>query len=97
MQKMFDADHPEAGIKILGINAFGYGNNKAVIAISDLPWLQDTKEADWWGTWEVTYRDVVILDRQGAAADVFNLTQHNLQDDDDYESLKALLLDAADR
>jgi hypothetical protein len=61
----------------------------------DLPWLLDTEKADWWGNWGVTLRDVVVLDRDGNEAVVFNLTEHNLDDPDEYATLKGLLLDSA--
>ena len=95
MQKDFDANHPDAGIYILGINEAGFDDNKAMYERRDLPWLLDSKEADLWGQWNVTFRDVIILDREGNEAGVFNLTEHNLDDPDEYEALKTLLLDIA--
>ena len=96
MQKDFDADYPEAGIFILGVNEIGYGGNSSIYEGRDLPWLLDTYEANWWGQWSVTLRDVVILDRDGDETDVFNLTEHNLDNPDEYEALKTLLLDSAE-
>jgi len=55
----------------------------------------DTTEADWWGNWGVTYRDVIILDRDGDEAGVFNLTENNLDIPDEYSALKTLLLNVA--
>jgi hypothetical protein len=71
------------------------GHNDVFCENADLPWLQDTRNADWWGNWAVTYRDVVILDREGNEQAVFNLTRHDLWNPDDYEALKALLLEIA--
>ena len=96
MHKDLDANHPDAGIFILGINEAGYGDNKTMYEGRDLPWLLDTKEADLWGSWDVTFRDVIILDRDGVEAGVFNLTEHNLDDPDEYGALKNLLLDIAE-
>ena len=96
MQKDFDADHPNAEIFILGINEAGSGDNQSMYKGRDLPWLLDTDEADWWGNWGVTFRDVIILDRDGNEVGVFNLTEHNLDDPDEYEALKAFLLDSAE-
>ena len=61
----------------------------------DIPWLQDTEEANWWGSWGITWRDVVVLDRDGNEVDVVNLTDHNLEDTEEYAAFKALLLDVA--
>jgi hypothetical protein len=61
----------------------------------DIPWLQDTEEANWWGSWDITWRDVVILDRDGNQADVVNLLEHDLEDTEEYAAFKALLLDVA--
>ncbi len=61
----------------------------------DIPWLQDTEEANWWGNWDITWRDVVILDRDGNQADVVNLLEHDLEDTEEYAALKTLLLNVA--
>ncbi len=97
LQKKIDAEHPNNDIFILGVNEAGLGNNEAMTEGSDLPWLLDTEEADWWGTWEAAYRDVVILDREGAEAEVFNLTEHDLQDPEEFAALEALLLEVAEQ
>ena len=77
-------------------------STKPVTAITRLyakggtfPWLQDTQEDDWWGTWGITYRDVVILNRDGNEEAVFNLTEHDLGNPNEYAAFKALLLDVA--
>ena len=88
-------ENPETGIVILGVNEAGYGNNEAICEGRDLPWLQDTQEDDWWGSWGITYRDVVILNRDGNEEAVFNLTEHDLGNPNDYAAFKALLLDIA--
>ncbi len=95
MKKELDTNHPKAGIFILGINGAGYPDNTAIYEGRDLPWLLDIKQADWWGSWGATYRDVIILNRSGNEAGVFNLTEHNLGDPDEYATLKSLLLGIA--
>ena len=50
-------------------------------------------EVDAWTQWEVVYRDVIILDRDGAPVGVFNLTEHDLSMMGEYAALKGLLLD----
>ncbi len=64
---------------------------------ADLPLLQSTLETDWWEDWQVFYRDVVILDRDGNQVDVFNLTDHDLVNEDEFQALKTLLLEIAER
>jgi hypothetical protein len=95
MQKELIAEYPNVGIVILGVNETGYGNNEAMYEGVDLPWLQDTEADNWWGTWGVTLRDVVILDRDGEGAGVLNVTEHDLANSDEYDSLKKMLIDVA--
>ncbi|WP_096326998.1 hypothetical protein [Nannocystis exedens] len=66
-----------------------------MVAGRSIPLLQDVGEVDAWARWEVVYRDVVILDRDGAPVGVFNLTEHDLAQMGEYEALKGMLLDAA--
>ena len=61
----------------------------------DLPWLQDTTAADWWGRWSPTYRDVIIVDGKGEVAAIYNLTEHSLTEDANYAELEALLVSIA--
>ena len=62
----------------------------------DLPWLQETAGVvSVWTTWNVTFRDLVILDVENATTDVYNLTEHDLGVAGNYEALKALLRGAA--
>ncbi len=43
----------------------------------------------------MTYRDVVILNRDGSEADVFNLSDHNLSDTEEYAALRDMILEDA--
>jgi hypothetical protein len=72
------------------------GGNDTVCAGRDLPWLQDTEEQDVWISWGISYRDVVVVDEQNKPLSVFNLTDHNLGLPAQYDSLKAILREAAD-
>lgn len=77
------------------MNAEGYeSSNEDVCDGRDLPWLQDTTDEDVWDTWDVTYRDVIILDGNNELYDVFNLTTYGLSDSDNYEALMDLLITA---
>ncbi len=96
MQSELDQMDLDLPIQILGINEAGYdAYNDYMTFGRNLPWLQDTYSANVWGTWDVTYRDVVILDADNTRYAVYNLTQHDLHDPDNYETLKQLLLEAA--
>jgi len=44
----------------------------------DIALLQDTPDQDAWGTWGVTYRDVIVLDHDSAIIGVVNLTEFDL-------------------
>jgi len=68
----------------LAINEDGYGPPDRQDAVDlavetvDLPLLQDTEAEDVWHDWAITYRDVVILDRNNEQVGVFNLTGTSL-------------------
>jgi hypothetical protein len=61
-----------------------------------LPVLQDTDETQLWARWEVTYRDVRVLDASGAVHGVYNLTEHDLSDPANVAELQAVLEGARD-
>ena len=66
-----------AAHRILGLNEVGHeSGNDAFCEGRDLPWLQDTADAGVWQEWGVVYRDVVILDADGEAVEVYNLTEN---------------------
>ena len=69
--------------------------NASITNGRDLPWLQDTTEANVVASWAVTYRDLVVLDDDNEVFSVYNLTSHDLSNPDNYATLKAILLDAA--
>ena len=96
MQQEFDADYPDLGIQIIGVNEAGYSSgNDTFCSGRDIPWLQDNSSTDVWGDWGVTYRDVIVLDGDNVVYDVFNLTTYDLADTASYDALKQLFLDAA--
>jgi len=83
-------------VHILGMNEAGEeSGNAAMCNGRDLPWLQDVADsAEVWTSWNVVYRDVVILDRENQHFRSFNLSAHPLEITANYESLKQLLRDA---
>ncbi len=83
-------------VHILGVNEIGQeSGNAAMTAGRDLPWLQDVPAADVWKSWNVTFRDVVILDQENFPIAVYNLTIHDLGDANNYAELKALFVAAS--
>ncbi len=93
-----ELDAAGADVQILGVNETGLeSGNPDMTAGRDLPWLQDVEGVDVWGTWNVGYRDVWILDRENRLLTVYNVTEHDLNDPLNYEELKGLFLEAAMR
>jgi len=96
MQGELDAEVPDLKIRLLGVNGAGHESGVAtMISGRTIPLLQDTAEADVWAAWAVTYRDVIILDRENAPVGVYNLTEHDLSNMGDYVALKGMLIAAA--
>lgn len=96
MQAEIDALGLDTPVSILGVNAVGAeSSNDAMCQGRRIPWLQDTVESDVWGSWNVTYRDVVVLDRHNGFVTAYNLTIHDLGNPDYYAELKKILLQAA--
>jgi hypothetical protein len=62
-----------------------------------IPLCQDDTQQKVEERWKVTYRDVVILDPLGRPAAVYNLTKHGLGRTTAYDSLKAMILEIANR
>ena len=95
MQAEIDAGPPVA-VAILGVNApDAVSGVPDAVAGRTIPLLQDEDAVDAAGLWDVTPRDVVVLDPSGRAYAVYNLTQHDLAVPANYAALKQLLLDAA--
>ncbi|MDC0666658.1 hypothetical protein [Nannocystis radixulma] len=91
-----NGEFPDLGIELLGVNGVGLETGvPQMVAGRFIPLLQDVAEVDAWTQWEVVYRDVIILDRDGVPVGVFNLTEHDLSMMGEYESLKGMLIDFA--
>ncbi len=79
------------------MNEAGFdADNEGFCEGRDLPWLQDTQDVGVWSAWQVTYRDVIVLDRQGLLVGAFNLTENDLADADSLDQLRAALLRLAE-
>src|SRR5688572_12359275 len=97
MQDEILAANPASKIRLFAVNDVGEEGNVGTAAgtTHEAPILQDTAAVGAWGLWNVTYRDVVILDGENRPLGVFNLTEHNLAVEADYEALLAFLRLAA--
>ncbi len=99
MQKELDAENPELDIQFVGINQWGQeSGNSGFTDGKDIPWLQDVDadgdfESDVWTSWDITYRDVVILDADSQVVTVFNVTTNDLEVQENYDRLKQILID----
>lgn len=102
LQKELRDTYPALRIQFLGVNEQGQeAGNPSMTAGRVLPWLQDVdadsngKSDVWYDSWNVTYRDVVILDGSNTKVGVYNVTVHDLATPENYAALRELLVDAA--
>ncbi len=96
LQNEIEAEGWESVVRILGVNAIGEeSGNATACAGKDLPWLQETADQPAWALWDVTYRDVIVLDGANRVAGVYNLTSQDLSDPGNYLELKAMIRAAA--
>jgi hypothetical protein len=96
IQDELRSENPGWNIEILGVNDKNDASFAAWMAEGrKLPVLQDTAAADAWTAWNVTYRDVRIVDPQNRLAAVFNLTQNPLDSAANRETLKQFFRAAA--
>ena len=97
MQNEINGEQWPQDVRILGVNAAGQESGNSVACVGkQLPWLQDTAAVSAWTLWDVTWRDVVILDGANRKVAVYNLTTHDLSDPTNYLQLKGLLQAAKD-
>ena len=101
MQKELDAElggEPGSKVQLLGVNGIGQdAGNPAITARRTLPWLQDTASDAVWVSWNVSYRDVVVLDGENRPVAIYNVTSNNLGVPENYAALKQILLDTANQ
>tara|TARA_B100000683_G_C12133940_1_gene408866 strand:+ start:77 stop:373 length:297 start_codon:yes stop_codon:yes gene_type:complete len=96
MQNEISSEYPELPIKILSINQIGAENGIASFNESHaLPMVNDNETDNIWVQWDSQWRDFYILNQQNELLEVYNLTQHNLNDPLNYEELKQKLILAA--
>lgn len=88
----------DADVVVHGVNETGFDSANADMCEGrDLPWLQEGPTDGVWTSWNVTYRDVIILDRDNVFVTAFNLTDQDLGVTANYEALRGLLEEAAAR
>jgi len=73
------------------------GANDSITSGRDIAWLQDVPEVNAWGSWDVVYRDVFVLDREGNVEGVLNLTENSLAEPQVKLTLTTLVDDALAR
>lgn len=96
MQSEITAKRAATELQILGVNEVGHESaNETICRDRSIPWLQENLDHRVWQDWDVTYRDVIILDGENRPLAVFNVTTHNLAEPAKYDSLKALLMSFA--
>ena len=61
----------------------------------DIGLLQDTVDANVTAAWGTIYRDVYILDSRNAVAEVYNLTDNDLEVTGNFDYLLGRLVDLA--
>jgi hypothetical protein len=99
MQQEFDADFPELGIHIVGINEHGqaFGNSNIT---EEMPWLQDFDTngdtlGEVWELWDVEWRDLTILDRDNVPVITYNLTNFDLAIPANFDTVRQAFLSIA--
>ncbi len=63
--------------------------------VGAIPGLEDSVDVNAWSSWDVAFRDVVILDASNQFYASYNLSTYSLAVPDNYTALKNLLLEAA--
>ena len=87
MQAELQMANLELPVQIIAINGADF--EAGVSAMSDegnLPLLQDTENIDLWGLWDITYRDVVVVDATLVPIARLNLTTHDLATTTTYDA-----------
>ena len=93
MQMSFDeTDALQTDIQIIGINEINFSTSESFVADRPVPWLQDESDVDVWSSWSVRFRDLVLLDEQNHPVEVFNLTDVDLSNADNYGEVEAAFI-----
>lgn len=96
MQKDVDTVATARPIRIFGVNEAGQEAGNDITCVGrTIPWLQDLPRTNVWHLWQVTWRDVIVLDADNRVIQVYNLTDHDLADPANYATLRGILIGAA--
>lgn len=101
MQQQLESEYPDLDVQLLAVNERGHESGNALATEGrELPWLQDVDAnqdgfSDAWHLWEVTWRDVVILNGENEKVGVYNLTPNDLAEPNNFNTLKEMLVEAA--
>ncbi len=98
MQTELRALFPLQQVNILGVNEEGQEADFDLID-EELPIVQDVdansdNASDVWTSWEIEWRDVVVLNGANVVTDVYNLTNNSLANAANYATLKQMFVDA---
>ncbi len=105
MQNELRSEYPGAPIQIVGVNEFRHESGNSLMTPNrTTPVLQDVDANSngisdvWYDQWDVTYRDVKIVNDQNQLVGTVNLTPpdgYDLGDSINYAALKQILIDVA--
>lgn len=85
-------------MRFLGVNRAD-GADDASLATDGhtIALLQDDEEQDVWGSWEVEWRDLVVLDAENRVVGVMNLTEYDLGEEENVQLVRELVAEAEAR
>ncbi len=103
MQQEFARHFPSLKIQIVGINEIRQDSGNADMTNGrNLPWLQDVDVNPsngvsdvWYDSWNVEYRDVIVVDRAGNEVGRYNLTSNSLGVETNYATMRQMFVDSA--
>ena len=97
-----ESEYPALDFPILAINEEGLESGSSQISPDEnLPWLQDVDQdangiSDlWYDSWNITFRDVVVLDENNSVVDIYNVTPNDLADPTNYNTFRLMLVETA--
>lgn len=97
MQSELRDDHADLAISLLAVNESGQSSGNAdAMASGGLPLMQDDDTARVWEQWDAVWRDVQVVDADNQIVATYNLTDNDLGVPENYDTLKAMLIDAAE-
>lgn len=105
MQGELSSEYPDKPITIIGVNEVGHESGNALMSEGrSVALLQDVDANNngvsdvWYDQWDITYRDVRILNQENELVGAVNLTPpagFDLSENANYEALKQILVDVA--